>query len=152
MYKDIPGYEGRYKVNESGELISLQRVVTHINGKKIPIKEKVVTHKLPRGASYPHAFLYKNNKGKLFRIHRLVALAWILNPDNKPNVNHKDGNKLNCHKDNLEWCSQSENMYHCKNTLKKNLNISLSNIIKLYEENKECSLETFIQKLSKNCK
>ena len=56
--------------------------------------------------------LYKNGKEKLFRVHRLVAMAFLPNPNNLPQVNHKDGNKQNNSVDNLEWCEQSDNMKH----------------------------------------
>lgn len=56
--------------------------------------------------------LYKNGKEKLLRVHRLVAMAFLPNPNNLPQVNHKDGNKQNNSVDNLEWCEQSDNMKH----------------------------------------
>jgi hypothetical protein len=56
--------------------------------------------------------LYKNNKMKSFNIHRLVAIHYILNSDNHPQVNHKDGVKANCRKDNLEWCTNQKNRDH----------------------------------------
>jgi hypothetical protein len=61
---------------------------------------------------YVIGYYWKHNKQKVFSIHREVAKAFIPNPDNKPCVNHKDGNKTNNHVDNLEWVTYSENSYH----------------------------------------
>lgn len=54
----------------------------------------------------------KKTKPKMHTMHKLVALAFIQNPDNKPQINHKDGNKLNNHIDNLEWSTHKENIQH----------------------------------------
>jgi len=61
---------------------------------------------------YPIVYLRKNGKSHVLTVHRLVATAFIPNPDNKPQVNHIDGNKTNNYVDNLEWCTNSENMDH----------------------------------------
>lgn len=65
---------------------------------------------------YPHVSLYDNRKRKSVTIHRLVADAFVDNPDNKPQVNHIDGNKYNNNYTNLEWCTASENMQHAFDT------------------------------------
>ena len=59
---------------------------------------------------YERVHLYKDKKGKYFKIHRLVAMAFIPNPDNLPQVNHRDENKTNNRVDNLEWCTQEYNL------------------------------------------
>lgn len=68
---------------------------------------------------YEVVFLWENNKAKSHSVHRLVAEAFLPNPENKPCVNHKDGNKANNILDNLEWCTYSENTLHAlENNLK----------------------------------
>ena len=69
-----------------------------------------------QNAGYVICDIYKNKKKKTFTIHRLVAKAFIENINNSKAVNHKDGNKLNNHYSNLEWCSHSENTKHSYNT------------------------------------
>ncbi len=63
-------------------------------------------------SSYQTAHLHKNGVEKLYKVHRLVAQAFIPNPENQPVVNHKDGNKWNNRTDNLEWVDQKENTLH----------------------------------------
>ena len=65
---------------------------------------------------YEFVTLYKNNKSKRRTVHRLVALQYIPNPDNLPEINHKDGNKLNNIVENLEWCDHSYNIQHVWDT------------------------------------
>lgn len=65
---------------------------------------------------YEKIILTKDNKSKLFSVHRLVAIHFIPNPEGKEFVNHKDGNKLNNNADNLEWCTRSENTIHAYKT------------------------------------
>ena len=61
---------------------------------------------------YYHVRLWAHNKSRLFNIHRLLGIHFIPNPQNKPQVNHKDGNKLNNSLDNLEWVTHKENAIH----------------------------------------
>jgi hypothetical protein len=110
IWKDIDGYENLYQISNLGRIKSL----SHINnlGKLRP--ECILGNRLSdRG--YHTAVLYDNGKPKSFRVHRLVAFAFIPNPDNKPHVNHIDGVKSNNLISNLEWVTISENQKHAFN-------------------------------------
>ena len=95
-YVDVKDYEGHYMVDARGNVFSLKR-----NRVMTPCKSN---------NGYLQVHLTKDGKGKSFKIHRLVAMAFIPNPCNLPQVNHKDEDKCNNHVDNLEWCTQSYNM------------------------------------------
>lgn len=99
-FKIYPGFGGRYMINDCGDALSFARTK--------PIKLK------PHLALGYLSFLFYNEDGstKRVRVNRAVALLFIPNPDNKPEVNHKDGNKLNNHYSNLEWVTSSENSLH----------------------------------------
>lgn len=98
IWKDIKGYEGKYQVSNYGNVKSLNY---HRTGKEQLKKPTLQTN------GYFYVSLCKPNK--CFSIHRLVAEAFIPNPDNLPCVNHKDEVKTNNHVDNLEWCTQKYN-------------------------------------------
>jgi hypothetical protein len=98
--KDIIGYEGRYKIREDGQIFSFP--TGRRRWAKIIKPDKINT-------GYLRANLFNANGRKRIFVHRLVASTFIPNPNKKPNVNHKDGNPLNNHVSNLEWCTQSEN-------------------------------------------
>lgn len=95
----ITDYENQYSISECGAVTRLET-------------GKVLAHTLNKQNGYLYVSLWKNNKGKTVAVHRLVALAYIPNPDNKPFVNHKNSNRADPLKDNLEWCTQSENIQH----------------------------------------
>lgn len=103
IWKDIPGFEGLYQVSNYGRVKSLNYRRTG--------KEQILKYEIhPKG--YSRLGLHSNNGVKYFFIHRLVAQAFIPNPDNLPQVNHKDEDKTNNRVDNLEWCSAKENMVY----------------------------------------
>lgn len=111
VWKDIEGSEGRYQVSDLGRIKSLGREVSNHTG-KLRVKEKILKQR-PDKKGYMRIDI-KNNLGrkKYYGVHRLVAEAFIPNPDNKPQVNHKDGNKANNNADNLEWVTNGENQKH----------------------------------------
>lgn len=95
--------------------------------------------------------LWKNGKAKYFTVHRLVAIHFIENPENKPQVNHIDGNKLNNNINNLEWNTAGENTYHAyKNNLIKHYNRKINqydldgNFIKTWDSAKDVEIKTNI--------
>lgn len=103
------------------------------------------------GGGYYHISFCKNNKCKTFNIYRLIAINFIPNPENKPQVNHIDGNKLNNHVNNLEWCTRSENMQHA---WKLDLYKNSRKATKKYKSKKVMCIETGINhsNISKCCK
>ena len=100
VFKDVLGYEGAYKVSNLGRVKSLERVVVHKNGYKYPIKERILKPVLKRG--YPSVNLCLDDKRKSIKIHRLVALAFMPNPESKATVNHINGIKTDNRLENLE--------------------------------------------------
>ena len=110
MWKDIKGYEGLYQINSKGQIKHLpyQRKNILTNGTSL-MKERII-RPFTENHGYQLARLYKNSKATPYLVHRLVAEAFIPNPDNLPEVNHKDENKLNNNADNLEWCSHKYNI------------------------------------------
>ena len=104
-WKSIPGYEGLYEVSSYGRVRSVERC-DRFNHK---IVSKILKPNYVN-SGYFRVGMYKNKTFKYYLIHRLVAQAFIPNPDNLPQVNHKDEDKSNNRVDNLEWCSRSYNM------------------------------------------
>jgi len=110
--KDVKGYEGLYAVTTDGKIWSYAKPCSSKNG--IFLKPRLTICRNNRNTPHSHysVQLYKNSIGKSILIHRLVAQTFILNPENKPDINHLDGNPLNNNVDNLEWCTKSENIQH----------------------------------------
>lgn len=108
IWKDVVGYEGIYKVSSLGRI---KRVGKYRNQTAEWESERVLKPaQKPNG--YKFCQLSKNNETKAKHIHRLVAEAFIPNPDNKPTVNHKNGNKEDNRVENLEWATYTENNLH----------------------------------------
>ena len=99
IWKDIEGYEGRYKVSNTGKVYS------------ITTNREMATS---NNTSYLGVTLYKDGKPKFKLVHRLVAQAFIPNPENKPEVNHIDHNTHNNNIANLEWVTKDENYFAYK--------------------------------------
>lgn len=102
IWKDIDGYEGLYQVSNLGRVRSLGFDKWH--------KGKIIKGCFDGKKKYLFVSLHKNGNSKAFNIHRLVATAFIPNPNNLPQVNHKDEVKTNNNADNLEWCDAYYNM------------------------------------------
>lgn len=99
-YRDIEGYEGLYEVSNLGNVNSLNYYRSGKEKKLKPIKDN---------NGYLYVCLCKEREHIKYGIHRLVAEAFISNPDNLPQVNHKDEDKTNNKVDNLEWCTAKYN-------------------------------------------
>jgi hypothetical protein len=108
IWKDIENYHGLYKVSNLGRVKSFKK------GKGFILKACII----PRG--YLILNLYNNKKMNAFYLHRLVAKAFIPNPENKPEVNHINGIKTDNNLKNLEWCTRSENAKHAYRMASKN--------------------------------
>lgn len=115
IWKDVVGYEGKYKVSNFGRVFSLTRVRN--NGGNI-YKGRMLKPEKGRRNYYSVALLDGYGKGKRIQIHRLVAKAFIPNLSNKPQVDHIDGNPSNNRVENLRWATAKENVNN-PNTLYK---------------------------------
>lgn len=98
--KPLLGFDKDYRVTENGDIISMDYRRTGIPKKLAPQRNIY---------GYAIIKLMKGDKSITYKVHRLVAIAFIPNPDNLPHINHKDENKLNNNPNNLEWCDNSYN-------------------------------------------
>jgi len=127
VWKDIKGFEGCYQVSSLGRVKSLAR-----NGSPYGENIRKLSHTKD---GYLKIRLLGNGKDITTRVHRLVAEAFIENPDNKETVNHIDGNKENNSVENLEWSDRHEQLYHAYNLgLKKPMQGCKNAHAKLTEE------------------
>lgn len=163
IWKDIDGFENIYQVSNMGRVRSLDRFVNCFNGwanVKRKTKGKILTI-TKQSQGYSQVGLCKNGTQKSYRLNRLVAKAFIPNLQEKPEVNHIDGNKDNNRVDNLEWVTNIENMQHAiKSGLIHPYKRRVARLndkmveLEVYESLKEASVKNNISKSSicKSCK
>ena len=121
IWKEINGFEKLYMVSNTGKVKRVDK------NKKL----KLYTNK---NNGYIYVNLSGNGKNKVLRVHKIVAEAFIPNKNKYKVINHKDGNKQNNRVDNLEWCTQKQNINHAKNILKIDFS---KGIEKMHEKNKK---------------
>lgn len=153
IWKDIQGYEGFYQVSNLGNVKSLDRYVMHSDGGQHFCKGKILSKGYERG--YWNVNLWVDNLGHTFKVHRLVANAFIPNPLNLPHINHKDEDKANSCMDNLEWCTAKYN--HNYNGLPKRIaekidykEVAKKNSKKVYQYDKKFNILNFFNS-AKQC-
>ena len=116
---------GKYAVSDCGQIVNC------LTGRVL--KPDQTTTNRGKRQTYYRVNLFANNRGYKFAVHRLVAMAFLPNPDKKPEVNHIDGNRHNNHVSNLEWVTRKENSLHSTQILKKNIGSAVKSS-KLKEE------------------
>lgn len=111
IWKDIAGYEGYYQVSNLGRVRSVDRIINNNygDGGSFKLLKGRILKNSYSNSGYPQVILCVNGVKQSRFVHRLVAEAFIPNPNNLTEVNHKDEDKSNNMVDNLEWCSRSYN-------------------------------------------
>ena len=132
IWKKVPYYEG-YEVSNYGRVRSIDRYVIDKNGVRTFKEGKYLT-KHDNGNGYLTVTLSNNGKYKQEYVHRIVALAFIPNPDKKPQVNHKDEDKQNNYIENLEWVTCKENNNYGTHTERVQATMRANGVFKKFSE------------------
>lgn len=115
IWRTVSGYENYYEASDQGNVRSVEREIIDKIGQKRRLKSKILKPGVC-SAGYLNVDLSKNGKVKKHTVHRLVALAFLEPDELREQVNHKDGDKLNNHIENLEWTTPKENIRHAIDT------------------------------------
>lgn len=110
IWRPVKGYEGFYEVSNRGRVRSVGRWVTYADGRNYFLEGHILKPSRNKKTGYLLVALSRDDKRRLLYIHRLVAMAFIPNPENKPQVNHLDENPSNNDVYNLEWATAKENV------------------------------------------
>lgn len=133
-WRDIQGFPN-YQISNLGNVKSKERYTKARGNKIIHRKERLLKIQTDH-KGYKYVRLYNSNGFKAKKVHRLVAETFIENPNNLPQVNHKDGDKTNNCINNLEWCTDTENKQHAIKTGLIDLELRKSNMSKLGKSKK----------------
>jgi hypothetical protein len=128
VWMNIAGYDGLYEVSNLGNVKSLNRTVIYKDGRTWDVKERILKQ-CNTTKGYLFVNLSKNAKSYPHKVHQLVAVAFIPNPENKPQVNHKDTIKTNNPATNLEWINNSGNQIHAVINGTRGTKLQVSDVI-----------------------
>lgn len=112
----IPGYEGYYEASNLGRIRSVDRYTESRWGTPTFHKSQLMKCRVVSNG-YQHVMLTKDGQKREPLVHRIIAEIFLPNPEGKPQVNHKDGDKSNNQVSNLEWCTESQNQLHSRRVL-----------------------------------
>ena len=124
IWKDVKGYEGLYQCSSAGRVRSLDRTVYVEKGSGFNRRLKGSIRKIHDRLGYNVVSLCKEGKKESHYVHRLVAEAFVPNPNNYPMVNHKDESRDNNEAKNLEWCTHQYNLNYGTSSKRKNKKLS----------------------------
>ena len=158
VWRPIPDYEGYYEASNMGRIRSVDRYVKNYWGSTTFLKSRIMVCYIAK-TGYMQVKLSKNGVEKKPLVHRLVALTFLPNPLQLPQVNHIDGDKTNNNVTNLEWCTGSDNQLHSRRILNRVCGMKRKPVIclengKIYESVSHAAreLKLYPKNIAKVCK